>query len=76
MLSFPRVVAALQPWAEISERLRRISNWAGISERLRRIQTGLELANAFGVFKRGWRLRRISNWLWKSAGIEHFLIYR
>jgi len=34
----PRVVAALQPWA-------------GISQRLRRYYAGLELANTFGVIK-------------------------
>jgi len=39
----PRVVAALQPWA-------------GISQRLRRYYAGLELANAFGVITRGWNL--------------------
>jgi hypothetical protein len=32
VLCDPRVVAALQPWAEISERLRRISNCITISE--------------------------------------------
>src|SRR6185369_334999 len=51
-------VATLQPWAEISERLRRIlfitAIWAEISQPLRRtcsfLRSGLKLANAFGVF--------------------------
>ena len=47
-ICFPRVLAALEPWAEASERLRRLCpglaltngfgviTWAGVSERLRR----------------------------------------
>jgi hypothetical protein len=40
----PRVVAALQHWAEISQRLRRNRDVHLISERLRRI--GVEISNA------------------------------
>jgi len=55
----PGLSLALQPWAGISQRLRRYCRlrpnpWAGISQRLRRYcrlrsNPGLELANAFGV---------------------------
>ena len=49
--SDPRVVAALQPWAEISERLRR-NIWAEISDAFG-VTSRLKFANAFGVFKTG-----------------------
>src|SRR6185295_385806 len=47
--SIPGLSLSLQPWAEISERLRRLT-WAGISERLRRL-TWAEISE---------RLRRLS----------------
>src|ERR1041384_7022744 len=61
-LCLPRVLAALEPWAEISQRLRRICVqirtllWAEISHAFGvfvfkfELYSGLKLANAFGVF--------------------------
>jgi len=39
--SNPKVVAVLQPWAEISQRLRRISNWCTIHK------TGISRSTSF-----------------------------
>jgi hypothetical protein len=64
----PRVLVTLEPWADISQRLRRYRYCADISQSLRRyrycadisrrlgvIAVALILANAFGVISlRGW----------------------
>jgi len=56
LISIPRVVATLQPWAEISERLRRNSKDSRAAEEqpadLVRL---IVLANAFGVIQRNSR---------------------
>jgi hypothetical protein len=69
--SDPRVVAALQPWAEISQRLRRFRTWLTLTLPIPglslRSNPGLELVNAFGVLEQEPVLCSMSSW-----GIERF----
>jgi len=52
----PGLSLALQPWAEISQRLRRFQTGLKLANASGVFQTGLKLANASGVFQTGLKL--------------------